>query len=147
LAETVKTASITFHTPLVPQGDYQEEHSSLDVHKDLKVIVDPEVLKIAISHILGNIARLTDAGLDTQISWNVREIEDSERGVGRRRIELVASNTDTPRPNLHSLTLRGLSDVRGRLMEYGGDLIVFEPESPWTFQVAIRLQRWAEVTI
>jgi len=145
LAETVKNATTTFQTSSKPETIFQVDYSSLDKHDKLKVIVDPEVLKVVVRHILNNIKCLPNAGRKTRVSWNVQEIEVKNQKINNGEIELIVSNTDTPRPNYHKLQLRGLSDMRGLLTEYGGELEVREPEHPWTFQVIIRLRRWAEV--
>ena len=146
LAETVKSASDTFYG-LREQHEFPTDYDSLDERKDLRVIVAPDALKLAIGHILDNIAKLTEADSDIRISWNIRELADTEHGFGSRRVELVASNTGTPQTNVHKITLHGLRDVDSRLKEYGGELEILDPTPPWTFQIAIRLIRWTEVKL
>jgi len=147
IAETVDSALQEFKASSDSGNDFIIDNDGLNAHKGLKVIIDPEVLKLAIGHILSNIERLKNIGSQPQISWDVYEIDDNERGVSRKMIGLKVSNTDTPRPNFHNLTLRGLHEVNRRLEEFGGKLVVNDPDLPWSFQVVIYLQRWSEVTI
>jgi signal transduction histidine kinase/orotate phosphoribosyltransferase len=120
------------------------DFSSIDAHKDLRVIVDPELLKLAFSQILSNVKRLQQE-MELIVKWDIKDIPEPTR-IGRmKQVQIIISNTGTPRPNIHTLRLRGLDGVGQSINEYGAGLDVLEPESPWTFQVSIHLDKWTEV--
>lgn len=135
-----------------PKDCMNIEFSYASRHTDIKVVVDPAVLATALHQLLDNVDRLADRDSRVRVLCETRLPEDEsgpQRGtadVASGHVQVAVSNTGTlPPADLATVKLRGLSDVKTRLVEYGGNLSFGDPAPGWSFTVTMILRVWTEV--
>jgi hypothetical protein len=128
----------------------QMDMTDLLRHKSMKVLVDPGVLTTAINQLLDNIDKHTEQGAAVRVSCLIRLSEDESQvadvipKIALEQVGVVVSNNNTPRLDPAQIKLRGLSAVKMRLSEYGGEFYYTVPENNLFFQVTMILPIWTE---
>ncbi len=121
-------------------------------HSSVRVLIDPTVLSTAMIQLIDNVDKLAEQDSTATIKCRVCLPEASAQATGIAKIKtghvgILVSNTGTPRPMISQIKLRGLSAVKMRLNEYGGNLAYIIPETEYSFEVMLKLLVWTEEDI